>query len=164
MRRDIPGTTFHPRPCSRSACTRLAAVASSFLPLRCLSWHRQRSFPDPGTVSQLGTSSLPSSSCPFTRRPPRSISRRCKSGLDGLLPALRGPSVARRAHADCRGAPAYRTWPRPHCSAPPLPLCVCARGSGVPSRPVRHLLSAGSTPSPLHLPVPLPEAFTCFLL
>lgn len=129
MRRDIPGTTFRPHPCSRSACTGLAAVASLFLPLRCLSWHRQRFFPDPGTVSQLGTSSFPSSSCPFTRRPPRSISRRCKSGLDRLLPALLGPSVpAERPRASGgllltgRG-PAHTARPRP-CR------CACTRGSG----------------------------------
>lgn len=160
----VPGTTFSPHPCSRSACTRLAAVASPLFPLCCLSWHRQRSFPDPGTVSQLGTSSLSSSSCPFTRRPPRSILRRCKSGHDRLFPALLGPSVARRAHEGFVGLHAYRTWPRPYDSAPPL-AAVRAHAAWVePSRPVLHLFSAGSTLSPLHLLVPLPETFTCFVL
>lgn len=121
--RAVPGTAFCPHPCSRSARTRLATVASLFLPLHCLSWHRQRSFPDPGTVSQLG-SSLSSSSCSFTRRPPRSIFQRCKYGHDRLLPALLGPAVARRAPWGSVLAgrdPAHMTRPRP------LPLCVRRR-------------------------------------
>lgn len=159
----VPGTTFRPHPCSRSACTRLATVASLFLPLHCLSWHRQRSFPDPGTVSQLGTSSLSSSSCSFTRRPPRSIFQRCKCGHDRLLPALLGPAVARRAPWGSVLAgrdPAHMTRPRP------LPLCLRRRLGLHPHGlfPVRHLFSAGSTPSPLQLLVPLPEMLTCFVL
>ena len=124
-------------------------------------WHRQRSFPDPGTVYQLGTSSLSSSFCPFTRRPPRRILRRCKSGHDRLFPALLGPSVARRAHEGFMGLHAYRTWPRPYDSAPPL----AARGSGCTfttcSSPVLcwfHPLtfaSAGSSARNVHLLCPL---------
>ena len=140
---------------------RAGCRASLSLPLRCLSWHRQRSFPDPGTASQLGTSSLPSSSCAFTRRPPRSISRRCKSGLDCLLPALRGPSVARGAHAGCRGllltgrGPAHTARPRPR-------RCACARRSpsGLFSPAVRwfHPLtfaSPGPSAGSVHLLSPL---------
>lgn len=43
-----------------------------------------------------------------------------------MFPALLGPSVARRAHEGFMGLHAYRTWPRPYDSAPPL----AARGSG----------------------------------
>lgn len=156
--RAVPGTTFRPHPCSfrphpcsRSACTRLATVASLFLPLHCLSWHRQRSFPDPGTVSQLGTSSLSSSSCSFTRRPPRSIFQRCKCGHDRLLPALLGPAVARRAPWGSVLAgrdPAHMTRPRP------LPLCLRRRLGLHP-----HGLFVTCS-----LPVPPPHLCSCWFL
>lgn len=98
---------------------------------------RNASFPGPGTVPQLGTSPS-SSSCSFTRRPPRkAFFQRCKCGQTcfQLLARREGP-----AGLGCWAG----TWTSPMI-APPLPLCLRSGRPAAPLTACSSLFFAGST-------------------